>query len=216
MPPLGVRLSLEHLKEATLEILTDRQKQVLDFITGYVEKNGYPPALRDIAAHLAINGTFGVMKHLDALERKGYIRRGSGDSRGIALVHAAHSVSLPVVGEVRAGALQPAIEDIEGYFSVDQAHLKGGTFFLRVKGDSMVDAAILDGDLALVKSQPTATNGEIVVAMVDGEATLKAFFREKGHIRLQPRNSNMEPIIVRKGKDVAIIGKVVGIFRSIE
>jgi repressor LexA len=198
-----------------MENLTDRQKQVLDFIAGYVEHYGYPPALRDIAAHLGINGTFGVMKHLDALERKGYVRRGSGSSRGIALVHAPHSVPLPVVGVVRAGALQPAVEDIEGYFAVDRAHLNGGAFFLRVKGDSMTDAAILDGDLALIRPQPTAANGEIVVAMVDGEATLKAFYRERGHIRLQPRNPEMEPIIVGNGKDVAIIGKVVGIYRSI-
>jgi repressor LexA len=199
-----------------MENLTDRQKQALDFITGYIENNGFPPALRDIAAHLGINGTFGVMKHLDALEKKGYIRRGSGTSRGLALVHASHAVSLPVIGVVRAGALQPAIEDIEGYFSVDQAHLKGGAFFLRVRGDSMVNAAILDGDLALIRPQPTAANGDIVVAMIAGEATLKAFYRERGHIRLQPRNPNMEPIIVGAGEEVTIIGKVVGIFRPIE
>ncbi len=198
-----------------MENLTDRQKQVLDFVTGYIERTGYSPALRDIAAHLGVNGTFGIMKHLDALEKKGYVRRGSGSSRGIALLRTSHSASLPVVGVVRAGALQPAIEDIEGYFAVDQAHLKGGAFFLRVKGDSMVDAAILDGDLALIRPQQTAANGEIVVAMVDGEATLKAFYRERGHIRLQPRNRDMEPIIVGKGKDVAIIGTVVGIFRSL-
>ena len=198
-----------------MENLTDRQKQVLDFIIGYIDENGYPPVLRDIAAYLGINGTFGVMKHLAALEKKGYVRRGSGSSRGIALAHAAHSVSLPVAGVVRAGALQPAIEEIEGYFAVDQAHLNGGTFFLRVKGDSMVNAAILDGDLALIRPQPTATNGEIVVAMVDGEATLKVFYRERGRIRLQPRNPNMAPIIVGKGEEVTIIGKVVGIFRSI-
>lgn len=199
-----------------MENLTDRQKQVLDFITGYVAKYGYPPALRDIAAHLGINGTLGVMKHLAALEKKGYVRRDSRSSRGIVLVHAPQSVSLPVVGVVRAGALQPAIEDIEGYFAVDQAHLKGGTFFLRVKGDSMVNAAILDGDLALIRPQPTAANGDIVVAMIEGEATLKAFYKERGQIRLQPRNPNMEPIIVRKGQDIGIIGKVVGIYRTIE
>ena len=198
-----------------MDNLTERQRQVLDFVTGYIEENGYPPALRDIAAHLGVNGTFGVMKHLDALERKGHVRRGGGNSRGIALVHAPHTVSLPVVGTVRAGALHPAIEEIEGYFAVDRAQLRGGAFFLRVKGDSMVEAAILDGDLALVRPQPTAANGEIVVAMVEGEATLKAFYRERGHIRLQPRNPNMEPIIVKKGKDVTIIGTVVGIFRSL-
>ncbi len=199
-----------------MENLTDRQQQTLDFITGYIEKNGFPPALRDIAAHLGINGTFGVMKHLDALEKKGYIRRGSGTSRGLALVRTSRAVSLPVIGVVRAGALQPAIEDIEGYFSVDQAHLKGGTFFLRVRGDSMVNAAILDGDLALIRPQPTASNGDIVVAMIGGEATLKAFYREKGYIRLQPRNPNMEPIIVGAREEVTIVGKVVGIFRAIE
>ncbi len=199
-----------------MENLTDRQKQVLDFITDYLEIHGYPPALRDIAAHLGINGTFGVMKHLDALEKKGYLRRGSGNSRGIALVHVFQTLSLPIVGVVRAGGLQPAIEDIDGYFAVDKAHLKEGTFFLRVKGDSMVNAAILDGDLALIRPQPTAVNGDIVVAMIEGEATLKAFYREKGHIRLQPRNPNMEPIIVEDGQEVTIIGKVVGVFRSIE
>jgi repressor LexA len=199
-----------------MENLTKRQQQVLDFISGYIKEYGYPPALRDIAAHLDINGTFGVMKHLAVLERKGYIRHDGGNSRGIALVHASRSESLPIVGVVRAGALQPAIEDIEGYFAVDQMHLRGGTFFLRVKGDSMVNAAILNGDLALVKPQPTAANGDIVVAMVDGEATLKAFYRRKGYIQLQPRNPNMEPIIVREGQEVTIIGKVVGVFRTIE
>ena len=197
-----------------MDNLTERQRQVLDFVTGYIEENGYPPALRDIAAHLGVNGTFGVMKHLDALERKGHVRRG-GNSRGISLVHAPHTVSLPVVGTVRAGALHPAIEEIEGYFAVDRAQLRGGAFFLRVKGDSMVEAAILDGDLALVRPQPTAANGEIVVAMVEGEATLKAFYRERGQIRLQPRNRHMAPIIVPKGQEVAIIGTVVGIFRSL-
>jgi repressor LexA len=199
-----------------MENLTDRQKQVLDFITAYLEEHGYPPALRDIATHLDINGTFGVMKHLDALEKKGYLRRSSGNSRGIALEHAFQTVSLPIVGVVRAGGLQPAIEDVEGYFSVDKAHLKGATFFLRVKGDSMVNDAILDGDLALIRPQPTAVNGDIVVAMIEGEATLKAFYREKGHIRLQPRNPNMEPIIVEDNQEVTIIGKVVGVFRSLE
>ncbi len=195
--------------------LTGTQQKVLNFLKETLTEKGYPPTLREIASHFKLKGPKAPQKTLDILERKGYIRR-SGDSRGIALVYASQSVSLPMVGVVRAGALQPAIEDIEGYFSVDQAHLKGGTFFLRVKGDSMVDAAILDGDLALVRPQQTATNGDIVVAMVDGEATLKAFYLESGHIRLQPRNPNIEPIIVGKGKDVAIIGKIVGIFRSIE
>ncbi|WP_298432020.1 transcriptional repressor LexA [Geobacter sp.] len=201
-----------------MEELTPRQKEVLDFLETYTARHGYPPTMREIAAHLRINGTLGVMKHLAALEKKGYIRRAPGNSRGISLVtRAARSASLPVVGVVRAGMLQPAIEDIEGYLAIDQAQLKGGKFFLRVKGDSMVNAAILDGDLALIRPQPTAENNDIVVAMVDGEATLKAFYRERGQIRLQPRNPNMEPIIIREGEgEVTIVGKVVGIFRTLE
>ncbi len=201
-----------------MEDLTPRQKEVLDFLEAYIARHGYPPAIRDIGAHLRVNGTLGVMKHLTAREKKGYIRRDSGNSRGIRLAsHGARAASLPVVGVVRAGMLQPAVEDIEGYLAIDQAQLKGGKFFLRVKGDSMVNAAILDGDLALIRPQPTAENNDIVVAMVDGEATLTAFYRERGQIRLQPRNPNMEPIIVREGEgDVSIVGKVVGIFRTLE
>ncbi|ANA41843.1 LexA family transcriptional regulator (plasmid) [Geobacter anodireducens] len=201
-----------------MENLTPRQQEVLTFIGDFLAANGYPPTIREIAAHLKVNGTLGVMKHLEALERKGYLRRESGSSRGVSLMgQAARSVSLPVVGVVRAGMLQPAIEDIEGYLAIDQAQIKGGKFFLRVKGDSMVNAAILDGDLALIRPQPTAANNDIVVAMVDGEATLKAFYRERGQIRLQPRNPNMEPIVVREGEgEVTIVGKVVGIFRTLE
>ncbi|BDV43004.1 LexA repressor 1 [Geotalea uraniireducens] len=202
-----------------MEELTSRQQEVLHFIETSLERHGYPPTLREIAAHLRINGTLGVMKHLAALEKKGYIQRDAGSSRGISLVGraATPSATLPIVGVVRAGALQPAIEDVEGYLAIDQAQLKGGQFFLRVKGDSMINAAILDRDLALIRPQPTAENNDIVVAMIDGEATLKVFYRERGQIRLQPRNPNMAPIIVREGEgEVTIVGKVVGIFRTLE
>jgi repressor LexA len=126
-------------------------------------------------------------------------------------------VSVPIVGTVRAGALQPAIEEIEGYFSIDRSRLPAeDAFFLRVKGDSMINAAILEGDLALVRPQSTAQNRDIVVAMIEGEATLKRFYRGRGHIRLQPENPNMEPIIVRPGEgELTIIGKVVGIYRPL-
>src|SRR5512136_2302033 len=127
------------------------------------------------------------------------------------------AVSIPIVGTVRAGALQPAIEEIEGYFAVDRSRVPAeDAFFLRVKGDSMINAAILEGDLALVHPQPTAENRDIVVAMIDGEATLKRFYRERGRIRLQPENPNMEPIIIGAGEGkVTIIGKVVGIYRPL-
>jgi repressor LexA len=197
--------------------ITPRQKKVLDFITGHLEQHGYPPTLREIGGHLGVNGTLGIMKHLDALERKGYIRKTAGSSRGIALTGTATgAVSLPVVGTVRAGALSLAVEEIEGYFSLDPARLPSeDAFFLRVRGDSMIRAAILDGDLALVRPQATAENRDIVVAMVGDEATLKRFYRKRDHIRLQPENPAMEPIIVRKGEgEVVIIGKVVGIYRD--
>jgi repressor LexA len=198
--------------------LTARQKQVLDFITSHLESHGFPPTLREIGGHLGVSGTLGVIKHLDALERKGLIHKTAGSSRGISVVGRRSVVTLPIVGTVRAGALQPAVEEIDGYLAVDEAMARtGDCFFLRVKGDSMVNAAIVDGDLALVRPQATAEKGEIVVAMINGEATLKRFYRERGHIRLQPENPAMEPIIVRKKDgDVTIVGKVVGVYRKLE
>lgn len=198
--------------------ITSRQKQVLEFITLYIENNGYPPSLREIAASLKINGTGGVLGHLEALERKGYLKKDAGSSRGIVLTsHFSQSVSLPIVGTVRAGQLHPAIEDVQGYFAVDRGQVKGeGCFCLRVKGDSMIGAGIFNGDLALVRPQPTAENRDTVVVMVEGEATLKWFFREKDHFRLQPANPNMDPIIVGPERDVSIVGKVIGIYRQME
>jgi repressor LexA len=204
--------------EVEMETLTPRQQQVLDIINNYLDAWGVPPTLREIGAELGVRGTLGVMKHLDALERKGFIRRLAGSSRGIVIATpAADAVPLPVAGTVRAGALSLAVEDIDGYFTLDRAHIPGeGAFFLRVKGDSMVNAAILEGDLALVRPQATADNRDIVVAMVDGEATLKRFYRERGRIRLQPENPNMEAIIIRSGEgEVTIVGKVVGIYREL-
>jgi repressor LexA len=201
-----------------MEELTPRQSQVLAFITGFIDTHGYPPTLREIAAHLEINGTLGVMRHLQALEKRGFLTKSAGSSRGIMLTGRSSSVSLPIVGVVRAGLPQPAMEDIEGYFAIDSSQLRsGGAFFLRVKGDSMIGASILEGDLALVRPQPSAENRDLVVAMIDGEATLKRFFRERGRIRLEAANPNYDDIIVRAGKgEVTIIGKVVGIYRPLE
>jgi repressor LexA len=151
------------------------------------------------------------------LERKGYIQRREGSSRSIALTgRSAGTVSLPIVGTVRAGQPVPAVEDIKGYYSVDISWVNTtGCFFLRVEGDSMIDAHILDGDLALIRPQPTAENGQIVVALIDGEATLKRFYREKDHIRLQPENSSMRPIIVREGEaEMVIAGRLLKTVRN--
>jgi repressor LexA len=201
-----------------MEQLTLRQQEVLEFVTGYINEHGFPPSLREIGKKLSVSGTLGVMKHLDALEKKGYLRRQEGSTRGITLCNHARSGSLPIVGVVRAGALHPAIEDIEGHFAIDRSQLRtGGTFFLRVKGDSMIHAHIMEGDLALVRPQPSASNRDIVVAMVGGEATLKRFYRENHQIRLQPENPNYNAIIIREGEEeVSIIGKVVGIYRQME
>ena len=198
--------------------LTNRQQQVLAFITSHVDNNGYPPSQREIAAHLQVSGTLPVAKHLTALEKKGHIKR-DAVNRGIALTAPlSRSISLPIAGTVRAGQLSPAIEDIQGYFSVDHLAVKGkDCFFLQVSGDSMIGAGIFDGDLALVRPQPTALNRDTVVAMVAGEATLKWFYREADHIRLQPANPNMEAIIIRpEDGDVSIVGKVIGVYRRLE
>lgn len=200
-----------------MEELSPRQKQVLDFIRLYIGRNEYPPSLRDISGALGIVGNASVLAHLEALERKGYIRREPGSSRGIVLVRERQPevVAVPVVGTVRAGMPTLAVEEIEGYYPVEKMQLKGGAFFLRVRGDSMINDAIVEGDLALIRPQSTAENGDIVVAMIDGEATLKRFYREKDHVRLQPRNPNMDPIIIPAGEEVVIIGKAVKIIRDI-
>ena len=196
--------------------LTQRQRQVLQFVTAFADSNGYPPSQREIAGHLKVSGTLPVMKHLDALERKGYIKRGNVN-RGITLTTPnSRSTSLPIVGTVRAGQLSTAIEDIQGYFSVDHLAVKGADcFFLRISGDSMINAGILNGDLALIRPQMTAANKDIVVAMLDGEATVKWFYKEDDHIRLQPANPDMEPILIHpEDGEVTIIGKVIGIYRQ--
>jgi len=200
-----------------MEQLTPRQHQVLEIVGRFIADYGYPPSLRQIAEQLGVNGTLGIMKHLTVLEKKGYLRRQGGSSRGIVLAgQTSQAVSLPVVGTVRAGQPQPVSEDIEEYFAIDRSQQKsGGAFFLRVRGDSMINACITDGDLALIRPQATAENRDIVVALVDGEATLKRFYRERGQVRLQPENPNLEPIIVREGEELLILGKVVGIYRQL-
>ncbi len=202
-----------------MEKLTDRQKQVYRFVGAYVETQGYAPTLQEIAVHLGVSGNLGVLRHLEALEKKGYLRRKQGCSRGIVLSERSTTVfSLPLVGTVAAGALTEALENIEEHISVDSSLVRGdGCFVLRVKGDSMIEAQIAPGDLAIVRPQATAGNGDIVVAMLDGEATLKRFFRENDSVRLQPENSSLQPIILRpEDGEVRILGKVTGIIRALE
>ncbi len=198
--------------------LTSRQQQVYQFIIHYLDQHGYAPTLQEIAVHLEIRGNLGVLRHLGALEKKGYIRRTAGSSRGLVVLGRSSSRSLPIVGSVAAGPLSEALEHIEDYLQVDAALIKGdNSFVLRVRGDSMIEAQIVDGDLAIVTPQSSADNGDIVVVMVAGEATLKRFYREVDHIRLQPENSNLQPIILSADAgEVTILGKVTGIFRVLE
>lgn len=199
--------------------LTARQQQVYRFVAAYIEEQGYAPTLQEIAVHLGIRGNLGVLRHLGALEKKGYLRRKAGSSRGIVLCgRSTAAFSLPLIGSVAAGALTEAWEEIEGHICVDPSLVHGeNCFALRVKGDSMIEAQIAPGDLAIVRPQATAENGDIVVAMLGGEATLKRFFREDGVIRLQPENSRLSPIILRpEDGELRILGKVTGIIRMLE
>jgi len=218
--------------------LTSTQQEVLIFVKKYLTLKGFPPTLREIASHFKLKGPKAPQKTLNILERKGYIRRSPGSSRAIAIldnqsrhgslpsgssvgstkrsVSTGPTLSIPVVGSVRAGDPILAVENIEGYVNFDRSLVSSeDVFLLRVQGDSMIEAHIQDGDFALVKPQANAENGEIVVALIDDEATIKRVFQRRNLIRLEPANPTMEPIVVKRGeKRVSIVGKVIGIFRK--
>ena len=202
------------------EKLTARQREVLSFLIRFLKEVGYPPTVREIARHFGLKGPKSPKKRLDALEEKGYIRRRPGKSRAIEVMGVSPSPTsrlVPLVGKVRAGGPSLALEDFEGEVALDRS-LAGGdeTFFLRVRGDSMVGDHIRDGDLALVHPQPMVDNGEISVVLIDDEATLKRVYKEGNFLRLQSSNPAMKPIIVgREDGRVNIVGKVVGIFREV-
>ena len=203
--------------------LTDRQRSILDFLGDFLRENGYPPTIREIAGHFDLRSPRGVQDHLEALERKGYIRRARERSRGIELLELGarrastgnNVLRLPLIGKVAAGMPVLSEENIEEWIEVDASFAaREGNFLLKVVGDSMVDAHILDGDTIVVSPQETARDGEIVVALVDDEATVKTFYKEPGGIRLQPENARLEPIWVPAGSaEVRIIGKVVAVMR---
>ena len=207
--------------------LKDREQRVLNFITEQIKINGYPPTVRDIGAALGIKSTSTVQKSMTILEEEGFIRKQAGKRRAFEVVAGgaekpqapaqdrADVVDVPVVGRVAAGMPILAEQNIEGSFPMPAQFIgKGTNFMLTVHGDSMIEAGIMDGDYILVQEQKTANNGDIVVAMIDGEfeseSTVKTFYKENGHIRLQPQNSSMDPIIV---DDCEIVGLVKGVFR---
>ncbi len=206
--------------------LTDRQKEILDFIQGYIELNGYAPSYRDIAKHFNMASTFGVKRHIDALEKKGYLTSGDNQSRALSIVYDISSeytkdtsndnvFTIPIVGRVAAGFPILAEENIEGSLVVDQTMVNKNTesFGLKVRGDSMMNAGILEGDVIIVSKQSDARNGEIIVAMVGDEATVKRYERDGDTISLIPENDNYPTITLNKNEEFSIIGKVVGVYR---
>ena len=211
--------------------LTKRQAQTLDFIRRSIEQRGYPPTLREIGEHMGIRSTNGVNDHLRALERKGYLRREDMKSRALKLVeepplplakasaNGNEVLEIPVVGRVAAGVPLLAEENVIDTLRVDPALVRGGqeVFGLRVAGDSMVEAGILSGDTIFVKKQATAERGDVVVALIGDEATVKYYYPEKDYVRFQPANGQMAPILVRATdfRSTMLLGKVVGVFRQL-
>jgi len=194
--------------------LTDRQREIYDFIRDKIESRGFGPTVREIGENFGIQSPNGVMCHLKALEKKGLIKRTGFRARAIQLMdHSLQSTSLPLLGYVAAGAPTEAIEQPD---RLDFKELFGDPNYvaLKVRGQSMIENHIDEGDFVVIKKQQEAPNGERVVAMIDNEVTLKRFFREKNRVRLEPANKSMDPIIVNPDKDVHILGILVGVVRK--
>ncbi|MCR5521435.1 MAG: transcriptional repressor LexA [Lachnospiraceae bacterium] len=194
-----------------------KQQEILDYIKQFIIERGFPPSVREICNAVKLSSTSTVHSHLSALEEKGYIKRDGSKSRTIELVDDEFNslrkevVNVPVVGTVTAGMPILAVENLEGYFPIPLEYLPNTeTFMLKVKGQSMINKGIFDGDQILVKQQDSAKNGDMVVALIDDSVTVKTFYKENDHIRLQPENDSMDPIIV---DNCSILGVVIGLFR---
>lgn len=199
--------------------ISDKQQQILDFMKDEILAKGYPPSVREICEAVHLKSTSSVHSHLETLEKYGYIRRDPTKPRAIEIVDDGFQMvrretsSIPIIGTVAAGQPIFAQQNIEGYFPIPADFIPSGTgdtFVLRVKGESMINAGIFDGDQIFVQQCSNVRNGDIVVALVDDSATVKTFYKENGYIRLQPENDTMEPIIVQ---DCKILGKIFGVFR---
>lgn len=197
--------------------ITGKQSEILEYIKKEILNKGYPPTVRDICDAVNLKSTSSVHSHLETLEKNGYIRRDPTKPRAIEIVDDNFNLSrrefvnVPLVGKVAAGQPILAVENIDNYFPIPTEYMPNSeSFMLKVKGESMINVGIFDGDNILVQKQESARNGDIVVALVDDSATVKTFYKENGHIRLQPENDSMDPIIV---PDCSILGKVFGVFR---
>ncbi|MBE5935645.1 MAG: transcriptional repressor LexA [Lachnospiraceae bacterium] len=200
--------------------ISSKQQEILDFIKNEIINKGYPPAVREICEAVNLRSTSSVHAHLESLEKNGYIRRNPTKPRAIEIVDDGFNlarrelVNVPIVGSVAAGQPLLAVESIESYFPIPSEYMPNEeTFMLKVKGDSMINIGIYNGDKVLVVKQQTANNGDVVVALVEDSATVKTFYKEADHIRLQPENDYMDPIIV---DNCEILGKVIGLFRMFD
>ena len=197
--------------------ITPKQQEILDYIKSQILERGFPPAVRDICEAVHLKSTSSVHSHLETLEKNGYIKRDPTKPRAIEILDESFNfnrremVNVPLIGRVAAGEPLLAQQNIENYFPIPMEYMPNKqTFMLKVHGESMINAGILDGDLVLVEQSSVADNGDIVVALLDDSATVKRFYKEEGIFRLQPENDALEPIIVR---DLQIMGKVIGVFR---
>lgn len=197
--------------------ISTKQREILEYIKQEILNRGYPPAVREICEAVKLKSTSSVHSHLETLEKNGYIRRDPTKPRAIEIIDDNFNltrrevVNVPMVGRVAAGQPILAVENIDSYFPIPAEFMPNEeSFMLKVKGESMINVGIFDGDNVLVKKQSTARNGDIVVALVDDSATVKTFYKEDGHYRLQPENDNMDPIIV---PECTVMGQVFGVFR---
>ena len=197
--------------------ISKKQLEILEYIKSQILERGFPPAVREICEAVNLKSTSSVHSHLETLEKNGYIRRDPTKPRAIEILDDSFNltrremVNVPIVGQVAAGEPILAQENIENYFPIPTEFMPNSqTFLLKVKGESMINAGILDGDMVLVEQTSTASNGDMVVALIDDGATVKTFYKEEGIFRLQPENDSMDPIIVT---EVSILGKVIGVFR---
>ncbi len=199
------------------EVKIKKQLEIYEFLKKYTEEKGYPPSVREICEAVSLRSTSTVHGHLKRLEKKGLIRRDPTKPRALEILELSHNnkevINIPIVGRVTAGTPILAVENIEDTFTLPSNFVKHDKelFMLKVSGNSMIEIGINNGDLAIIEKAQDASNGEIVVALIDNEATIKRFFKETDYIRLQPENSSMDPIIV---KDCSILGKLVGIYRK--
>ncbi|NLP15950.1 MAG: transcriptional repressor LexA [Clostridiales bacterium] len=197
--------------------ISNKQKEILEYLKSQIINKGYPPSVREICEAVKLKSTSSVHSHLETLEKNGYIRRDPSKPRAIEIIDDEFNltrrelVNVPIVGTITAGQPILAVENIDSYFPIPSEFMPNSdTFMLKVKGDSMINAGIFDGDKILIQKQSHAKNGDYVVALIDDEVTVKTFYKESGYIRLQPENNAMEPIIVQ---DVQILGIVIGLFR---